>query len=76
MDAFKEFLNSGKKIISDTKQPKAQQSKKQVSLAESLSEPVGDAHQIFVKRTVSTKPKKAEIIEDFIKFVAQAEKEL
>lgn len=75
-DALREFLNSGKKIIGDTKQPKSQPTKKQVPLQESLSEPSGDAHSVFVKRTIREKPKKTEILEEFKKFVEIAEKEL
>jgi hypothetical protein len=75
-DALKEFLNSGKKIITDTKQPKSLPTKKQVPLQESLSEPSGDRHQVFIKRTIREKPKKTEILEEFKKFVEQAEKEL
>lgn len=72
----KEFLKSGKAIITDTKLPKAQPTKKQVPLQESLSEPSGDRHQVFVKRVINTKPKKSEILEEFIKIVQEAEKDL
>lgn len=72
---LKEFLNSGKKIITDTKLPKVKTSK---SVKEEVIEPKqeGDIHQVFVKRTIQDKPKKSEIIEDFKKFITLAEKEL
>ena len=75
-DALKEFLASGKKIIGDTKQPKSQPTKKQIPLQESLSEPSGDRHQVFIKRVIREKPKKSEILEEFMKIVEEAEKEL
>ena len=75
-DALRDFLKSGRAIITDTKLPKSQPTKKQVALQESLSEPVGDRHQVFVKRVIQQKPKKSEILEEFVKIVAEAEKEL
>ena len=75
-DALKEFLKSGKNIITDTKLPKSQPTKKQINLQESLSEPVGDRHQVFVKRVIQQKPKKSEILEEFIKIAQEVEKDL
>ena len=72
-EQIKEFLNSGRKIITDTKTPKTT-AKKSVSLEESVAADTGDAHQIFVKRTIRDKPKKSEIIEEFKKFIEIEEK--
>tara|TARA_R110000822_G_scaffold136618_1_gene274142 strand:- start:580 stop:816 length:237 start_codon:yes stop_codon:yes gene_type:complete len=71
---IKEFINSGRKIITDTKTPKSTTAKKSVSLEESVASDTGDAHSIFIKRTIKDKPKKSEIIEDFKKFVEAEEK--
>jgi hypothetical protein len=74
-DALKEFLNSGKRIITDTKLPKAKETKKQPTL-ESITPQSNDPHHNFIKRVIQNKPKKAEILEDFMKFVDLAEKDL
>lgn len=73
--ALQDFLNSGKRIITDTKLPKSKETKKAPTL-ESSTAPIGDPHQVFVKRVIQNKPKKAEILEDFMKFVDLAEKDL
>lgn len=79
MDAtLKALMDSGRKVISDSKTPKLAQKKKQVSRDEALG--VGpaetDPHRVFVKRTINEKPKKAEVVKDIERFIKQAEAEL
>lgn len=71
-DAVKEFLNSGRVIIRDTKL------KKPKSAVVEAPAPVkeGDIHQQFVRRTIEEKPKKSDIIEEFKKIIKIAETEL
>lgn len=79
MDAtLKALMDSGRKVISDSKTPKLAQKKKQVSRDEALG--VGpaetDPHRVFVKRTINEKPKRAEVVKDIERFIKQAEAEL
>lgn len=79
MDAtLKALMDSGRRVISDSKTPKLAHKKKEVSRDEALG--VGpqetDPHKIFVKRTINEKPKKTEIVKDIERFIKQAESEL
>lgn len=75
---LKALMDSGRKVIADSKTPKMAQKKKQVSRDEALG--VGpqdtDPHRVFVKRTINEKPKKAEVVKDIERFIKQAEAEL
>ena len=74
MDAqFKQFLESGKKMISDTKTPKVKQTKNQPSR---MDAEIGDPHQVFVKRCIQERPSKKDIVEEFMKFITIAEKNI
>lgn len=67
---YKQFLESGRKLISDSKLPKQKPTK---VAPERMDEPAGDAHQVFVRRTKKELPKKLEIVEEFKKFIKVAE---
>ena len=70
---YKNFLESGKKIVSDTKTPKVKESKKQPGR---MDAEIGDPHQVFVKRCIQERPKKSEIVEELMKFITLAEKDI
>ena len=72
-EQIKEFLNSGRKIITDTKTPKTT-AKKSVSLEESVAADTGDRHQVLIRRVIRDKPKKSEILEEFKKIIEEEEK--
>jgi hypothetical protein len=74
-DAIKELL-SKRNIITDTKLPKAQPTKKQIPIAESLSENSSDPYHNLVRRAIRDKPKKSELLEDFKKIVEMEEQKL
>jgi hypothetical protein len=74
MDAnMKQFIESGKRLLSDTKTPKQKPSK--VAPAK-MDEPVGDAHDVFVRRTIKEKPSKKDIVVELKKFITVAEKDI
>ena len=82
-DALKDFLASGKKLLNDTKTPrKAPEpaNTKKGSLpnpALGSGEPVErDPHKLFIRRVVKEKPSKKEVVEQFEKFIEQAESQL
>lgn len=72
---FKQFLESGKHLLSDTKTPKQKPSKTAPTPAK-MDEPVGDAHDVFIKRTIKEKPSKKEIVEELKKFITVAERDI
>jgi hypothetical protein len=74
-DSLKEFL-SKRNIITDTKLPKAQPTKKQIPISESLSENNSDPYQNMIKRAIRDKPKKSELLEDFKKIIEMEEAKL
>jgi hypothetical protein len=75
--SFKEFLSSGKRVISDTKQPKvkttAVPAKKK---AEALDGDETDPHRRFVKYCIRNKPDTKELIKEFEKFIEIEEAKL
>jgi len=74
-DAIKELL-SKRNIITDTKLPKAQPTKKQIPIAEFLSENSSDPYANLIRRAIRDKPKKSELLEDFKKIVEMEEAKL
>jgi hypothetical protein len=74
-DSLKELL-SKRNIITDTKLPKAQPTKKQIPISESLSENNSDPYQNMIRRAIRDKPKKSELLEDFKKIIEMEEAKL
>jgi hypothetical protein len=73
-EALRDFLSSGRKLLNDTKAPKAKTTKSQPP---PLGAPVDtDPHKVFQKRTIADKPKKTEVVKDMEKFIKQAEDKL
>lgn len=73
---FDELQKSGRKILEDTKTP-ALIKKKGAKPIGALDAPTEtDPHKVFIKRTISEKPKKAELVEDIKKFITAAEAQL
>lgn len=73
MSAYlQEFLKSGKTILDDTKTPRPVQKKKDKAVVPSEAE-CSDPHKLLIRKTIQEKPKKADLIEEFVKFIKQAE---
>jgi hypothetical protein len=82
-DHFKHFLDSGKKLLRDTKAPRRPaaaapvKGKKDTGPAQpSMSSLSDDPHAVFVRRVVHEKPKKPEIVEQIKRFIVVAEANL
>lgn len=81
-DYLKEVLASGRRVLSDTKQPRkppVQESKKPGILPNPAagSGPLEkDPHKVFVKRAIKEKMKKAEIVEEVQRFCDDADSKL
>ena len=76
-DTYKEFVSSGRALITDTKTAKVK--------SESVKAPKkgfdtvvesGDPHRMLIKRCIDDKIKKSDVIEEFKKFIQSAEEAL
>jgi hypothetical protein len=76
-DNLKEFLNSGKRMITDTKLPKAKTTavpaKKKADVLDG-DEP--NPHKRFVKNCVKNRPDAKEMVKEFEKFIEIEEAKL
>jgi hypothetical protein len=73
---FKEFLASGRALITNTKTPKVK-SESVKAPKKGTDVPVsGDPHRVLIKRCIDDKIKKSEVIEEFKKFIQAAEEAL
>jgi hypothetical protein len=68
---LREFMKSGKVLITDTKTPRQLKPKEKAKPDE-----VGDPHKMFVRQTIQNKPKKLELVEEFKKFIKVEEAKL
>ena len=74
MDAtYKTFLESGRHLVMDTKTPRKHGTKPPPIAMTGGGPGSDDPHKVFVKNTISSKPKKAELVKDIEKFIKQAE---
>jgi hypothetical protein len=70
-----QMLKMGKKILTDTKVPATKE--KREKIAKNATEPVeSDPHKAFVKKTITEKPKREEVIKEFKRFIEEAESKL
>jgi hypothetical protein len=70
---FKEFLSSGRALITDTKTPKVK-SESVKAPKKGTDVPVSsDPHRVLIKRMIEDKIKKSDVIEEFKKFIQEAE---
>lgn len=75
---YKTFIESGRRILTDTQQPRRAEAKKKIEKKDipGLGEGESDPHKRFIKRCIKEKPKKKEILEMFQVWIQQAEAEL
>jgi DNA polymerase III epsilon subunit-like protein len=69
------LLKSGKVILSDTKLP-ASREKREKIVKNSQEPPDSDPHKAFVKKTITDKPKKEDVVKDLERFIKEAEAKL
>lgn len=80
-DAFKDMLASGRKLLSDTKNPKkplepVKKTGKVLPAAGGSGPMETDPHKLLTRRAVKEKPKKAELTEEFQKFCDMEDEKL
>jgi translation elongation factor EF-1alpha len=75
-NTYRDFMQSGKALITDTKTPKVKA--KSVKGPDKGTDVIvsGDPHKVLIKRCIDEKIKKSDVIEEFMKFIIQAESEL
>lgn len=68
---LKEFLQSGRALLTDTKTPKTQSVK---APKKGLETPVeSDAHKVLIRRCIDEKISKKDVVEELKKFIKSAE---
>ena len=82
-ETYKQFLDSGKKILHDTKAPRRAETvvAKGGGKAKGPAQPApsnmsDDPHKVFIRRVVGEKPKKQDIVEQIKRFIDVAESDL
>jgi len=71
---FREFLSSGRALITDTKTPKVKsESVKKAKTGFDTAPLEKDPHRVLIRRCVDDKIKKSDVIEEFKKFIEEAE---
>jgi hypothetical protein len=75
--AYKEFVSSGRALITDTKTAKVKsESVKKASTGFQTPPADKDPHKVLVRRCIDDKIKKSDIVEEFKKFIESAENEM
>jgi len=69
-DALKNLMSSGRVILADTKRPALQKKPQPSSIT---TPPESDPHKILVRRAISDRIPKKELVEEFQKFIKAAE---
>ena len=72
-DALKELLAAGKKLLVDTKARRPAKDEKKPATKDLVAPAETDPLKIFIRRCISEKPKKAEVVEEMKKFIKIAE---
>jgi len=74
---YREFLSSGRALITDTKTPKVKsESVKKAKTGFDTPPLEKDPHRVLIRRCVDDKIKKSDVIEEFKKFIETAENEM
>jgi hypothetical protein len=74
---YKEFLSSGRALITDTKTAKVKsESVKKAKSGFDTPPADKDPHKTLIRRCIDDKIKKSDIIEEFKKFIEAAENEM
>lgn len=75
-DYLSQILKSGKKLLNDTKVPATKEKRETVAKSATAPPTDSDPHKAFIKRTISEKPKKLDVVEDLKRFIKTEEAKL
>ena len=76
-DYLNQVLKTGRTLLKDTKQPASKE--KREAVAKSKTTPTvedSDPHKVFIKKTISEKPKKLDVVESMKRFIKAEETKL
>lgn len=74
---YSEFMKSGRALITDTKTLKVKsESVKKAATGFATPPADKDPHKVLIRRCIDDKIKKSDIVEEFKKFIEQAENEM
>ena len=70
-----QLLKSGRQILSDTKMPATKE--KREKIVQNAQTPIeSDPHRAFVKKTITEKPSKDDVVKELERFIKEAESKL
>jgi hypothetical protein len=69
------LLKDGKVILQDTKIPATKEKREKIA-KNAQAPPESDPHRAFVKRTITDKPDREELVKDLERFIKEAESKL
>lgn len=72
---LKQVLASGRQILTDTKAV-ASKEKREKIVKNSTQPPESDPHKAFIKKTITEKPKKEDVVKDLKRFIEEVESKL
>ena len=75
-DYFKEFLASGRSLLTDTKTPRKMAAKSRPIKKEHMGLTETDPYKAFIKKVIDEKPPKKELVKEFKRFCDAAEEAL
>ena len=70
---LKAFVESGRRLLVDTKQRKAAGAKKPNPSKDLIEPAETDPYRVFVRRVIAERPGKAEMLKDIQRFIKAAE---
>jgi hypothetical protein len=74
---LKNFMESGRKLVDDTKQRRPVEGKQAKGPTKPLGTPAESCpHKIFIRRVIEEKPKRIEVVALMKKFIERAEEAL
>lgn len=76
-DYLAQVIKSGRTLLKDTKQPASKEKREVVAKSKMTPTPEdSDPHKVFIKKTISDKPKKLEVVESMKRFIKAEESKL
>lgn len=76
-DYLTQVLKSGKTVLKDTKTPATKEKREVIAKSKTTPTPEdSDPHKVFIKKTISDKPKKLEVVESMKRFIKAEETKL
>ena len=76
-DYLSQVLKSGRTLLKDTKTPASKEKRETVAKSKTAPTPEdSDPHKVFIRKTISDKPKKLDVVESMMRFIKAEEAKL